>query len=239
MGHSDGDVDLWVGIPRECESPSSSVRKNSVWPYSRSSSSETPYPRLFKRSPVSWISFGCPVESNALVAFRHDRSPRTLVQHEIQVSFRSMQKISRSALRISELIENPRPSTRKRRLFSRSARGITGMQDSIGMTVPFAKLHGRACGPASFLGIPLTEGAPPCVLGKSWPHGPVDPSHEMLESKSWASPTLFAKSAKGWGTRLSPHSPHTRKVRIGTTDPDLDAETTASLLADDAGIVLG
>ena len=35
------DSYFWVGTPKQCENPSSSVRKNSVWPYSRSSSSET------------------------------------------------------------------------------------------------------------------------------------------------------------------------------------------------------
>ena len=36
-----GDVYFWVGTPKQWEKPSSSIRKNSVWPYSRSSSSET------------------------------------------------------------------------------------------------------------------------------------------------------------------------------------------------------
>jgi hypothetical protein len=37
-----------------------------------------------------------------------------------------MQKISLSSLRISEPIENPRPTTHKRRLFSRFALGMIG-----------------------------------------------------------------------------------------------------------------
>jgi hypothetical protein len=48
-----------------------------------------------------------------------------------------MQKISLSSLCISELIENPRPSTHKRRLFSRFARGMIGMHDSTGITASF------------------------------------------------------------------------------------------------------
>src|SRR5580692_3251390 len=48
-----------------------------------------------------------------------------------------MQKISLPSLRISELIENPRPSTHKRRLFSRFALGITGIQDATGITASF------------------------------------------------------------------------------------------------------
>jgi hypothetical protein len=48
-----------------------------------------------------------------------------------------MQKISLSSLRISELIENPRPSTHKRRLFSRFALGMIGMHDSTGITASF------------------------------------------------------------------------------------------------------
>src|ERR1700682_6648204 len=48
-----------------------------------------------------------------------------------------MQKISLSSLRISELIENPRPSTHKRRLFSRFALGMIGMHDSTGVTASF------------------------------------------------------------------------------------------------------
>jgi hypothetical protein len=48
-----------------------------------------------------------------------------------------MQKISLLSLRISELIENPRPSTHKRRLFSRFALGMIGMHDSTGITASF------------------------------------------------------------------------------------------------------
>jgi hypothetical protein len=48
-----------------------------------------------------------------------------------------MQKISLSSLRISELIENPRPSTHKRRLFSRFALGMIGMHDSTGTRASF------------------------------------------------------------------------------------------------------
>src|SRR5439155_2707049 len=48
-----------------------------------------------------------------------------------------MQKISLSSLRISELVENPRPSTHKRRLFSRFALGMIGMHDSTGITSSF------------------------------------------------------------------------------------------------------
>jgi hypothetical protein len=48
-----------------------------------------------------------------------------------------MQKITLSSLRISELIENPRPSTHKRRLFSRFALGTIGMHDSTGITASF------------------------------------------------------------------------------------------------------
>src|SRR5580704_18197044 len=48
-----------------------------------------------------------------------------------------MQKISLSSLRISELIENPRPSTHKRRLFSRFALGMIGMHDSTGIPASF------------------------------------------------------------------------------------------------------
>src|SRR5207247_5041710 len=48
-----------------------------------------------------------------------------------------MQKISLSSLRISELIENPRPSTHKRRLFSRFVLGMIGMHDSTGITASF------------------------------------------------------------------------------------------------------
>src|SRR2546429_1741723 len=48
-----------------------------------------------------------------------------------------MQKISLSSLRISELIENPRPSAHKRRLFSRFALGMIGMHDSTGITASF------------------------------------------------------------------------------------------------------
>src|SRR5260370_14605964 len=50
-----------------------------------------------------------------------------------------MQKISLSSLRISELIENPRPSTHKRRLFSRFALGMIGMHDSTGITTSFCQ----------------------------------------------------------------------------------------------------
>jgi hypothetical protein len=42
-----------------------------------------------------------------------------------------------SSLRISELIENPRPSTHKRRLFSRFALGMIGMHDSTDITASF------------------------------------------------------------------------------------------------------
>src|SRR5207245_10884588 len=52
-------------------------------------------------------------------------------------SFRSMQKISLSSLRISELIENPRPSTHKRRLFRRFELGMIGMHDSTGINASF------------------------------------------------------------------------------------------------------
>jgi len=48
-----------------------------------------------------------------------------------------MQKISLSSLRISELIKNPRPSTHKRRLFSRFALGMIGMHDSTGISASF------------------------------------------------------------------------------------------------------
>jgi hypothetical protein len=46
-------------------------------------------------------------------------------------------------LRISELIENPRPSVHKRKLFSRFALGMTGMHDSTGITASFAGEHAK------------------------------------------------------------------------------------------------
>jgi hypothetical protein len=49
-----------------------------------------------------------------------------------------MQKISLLPLRISELIENSRPSTHNRRLFSRFALGMIGMHDSTGIAVSFS-----------------------------------------------------------------------------------------------------
>jgi hypothetical protein len=52
-----------------------------------------------------------------------------------------MQKINRSSSRISELIENPKPSTHKRKLFSRSALGMTGTHYLIVKTAPFARLR--------------------------------------------------------------------------------------------------
>src|ERR1700684_1133005 len=58
-----------------------------------------------------------PIESNALVVFRLDRSSSALVQHKIQVVFPKHAEDQLSSLRISELIENSRPSTHKRRLF--------------------------------------------------------------------------------------------------------------------------
>src|SRR6266478_9624323 len=46
-----------------------------------------------------------------------------------------MQPISLPSLLISRSMVRPRPSTQKRRLFSRSALGITGMHDSTVMSV--------------------------------------------------------------------------------------------------------
>src|ERR1017187_8980615 len=48
-----------------------------------------------------------------------------------------MQKLSFSSLCISEIIENSRPSTHRRRLFFRSALGMIGMQASTGISIPF------------------------------------------------------------------------------------------------------
>src|SRR5947209_19997737 len=70
-------------------------------------------------------------------------------------SFRSMQKISLLSLCISELIENLRPSTHRRRLFSRFALGMIGMHDSTGTTpsfrqtkTPLNALSNRCAAPA-------------------------------------------------------------------------------------------
>jgi hypothetical protein len=52
-----------------------------------------------------------------------------------------MQKISLSSLRIPEFVENPSPSTHKRRLFSRFALGMIGMHDSIGITASFRQTN--------------------------------------------------------------------------------------------------
>src|SRR5580700_11005756 len=85
-------------------------------------------------------------------------------------SFRNMQLINLSSLRISEVIENSRPSTQKRRLFSRSALGMTGMQDSTGMTIP----HGETSYATPQL--PILHGPfllpPSSVVPKSAPFGP-------------------------------------------------------------------
>ncbi|MCW3099241.1 MAG: hypothetical protein JWL77_4859 [Chthonomonadaceae bacterium] len=55
-----------------------------------------------------------------------------------------MQKISLSSSRISELIENPKPSLHKRRLFSRFALGMIGIQDVTGITASFRQMKRRS-----------------------------------------------------------------------------------------------
>src|SRR5436190_1462124 len=51
-------------------------------------------------------------------------------------SFCSMHKMSLPSLCISELVEKPRPSTHRRRLFTRSALGMIGMQYLTDMAAP-------------------------------------------------------------------------------------------------------
>src|SRR6202045_480101 len=55
-----------------------------------------------------------------------------------------MQKISLPSLCISLLIENSRPSTHKRRLFSRFALGMIGMQYFTGITASFRQTKRRS-----------------------------------------------------------------------------------------------
>src|SRR5262245_36857518 len=70
-----------------------------------------------------------PVESNALVSSGAIGEPARRLSQKDSRSLWTMQPTRRPSCRIARSIDSPSPSTQKRRLFSRSALGMTGMQE--------------------------------------------------------------------------------------------------------------